>query len=69
MNFNVQIRTTLDSLINSFNFSFPESSMSTELIRILQSFAYGFSGNLLQWPDEAHCISIDIVSGYARITR
>lgn len=56
-------------LINAFSRSLPESRISTELMRILQSFANDLSGNLFQWPDVAQFISIDMVSEYARITR
>lgn len=49
--------------MNPFNLSLPESSMSTELMRILQLFAYGLSGNAVHNPAAAQLISMDIVSG------
>lgn len=51
------------SLMNAFNFSLLESRISTELMRILQCFAYDLSGNLFQWPASAQWISIEIESG------
>lgn len=59
---NYELKMLVNALMNAFNFSLPESRVSTELIRILHNFAYDLSGNFFQWPDGAQCISNEIVS-------
>lgn len=67
--FSPQTHQLFNSPVKAFNFSFPESRMSTGFIRILHSLVKFFSGNDDQWPNWAQWISMVMVSGYARSTR